>query len=73
MMPQSRNPAAPEIPTVAEELAELLEVPHGELTRALSAADPSPIGRFRERLNEEQLADVEAEAGGLLRALGYLT
>ena len=29
------------------------------------------VGRFRSELDEEQLADVEREAGPLLRELGY--
>jgi hypothetical protein len=29
------------------------------------------VGRWRDELSPEQLADVEAEAGGLLAELGY--
>jgi hypothetical protein len=29
------------------------------------------VGRYRTELSDEQLADIEAEAGELLRELGY--
>ena len=40
------------------------------LRAALAAADPSSIGRWRAALDEDGLADVEREAGALLRELG---
>jgi hypothetical protein len=42
------------------------------LRAALATADPSSIGRWRKALDDEGLADVEREAGPLLRELGYL-
>ena len=39
--------------------------------RALDDFRDSSIGRWRKELTPEQIADVEAEAGGLLRELGY--
>ena len=38
---------------------------------AFAGFRPDSIGRWRTDLNEEQLADVESEAGDLLRELGY--
>jgi hypothetical protein len=58
---------------VASALASELEAPEAELVGALSRAHATSIGRFRTDLSPEQLADVEAEAGGLLRELGYVT
>jgi len=37
----------------------------------LSAAHANSVGRWRQDLTDEQLADVEAEAGDLLAELGY--
>jgi hypothetical protein len=48
-----------------------LDVPPDAVRRALSGAHTASIGRFRQDLRAEQLADVEAEAGALLRELGY--
>ena len=64
-----REPAA-----VAEELAAGLGRPEEaqHFATAFAAAHPRSIGRFRTTLLPEQLADVEAEAGGLLGQLGYL-
>ncbi len=56
---------------VAADLAERLGVDAKDLTARLSAAHGTSVGRFRTELTEEQLADVEAEAGPLLRELGY--
>lgn len=56
---------------VAAELAGLLHVAPEAMARALEGADPSSIGLFRDRLTPDQLADVQAEAGGLLTELGY--
>jgi hypothetical protein len=56
---------------VATELAAALAVDPEPLAGALAAARDSSIGRYRRELTPEQLAEVEVEAGGLLRALGY--
>lgn len=42
------------------------------LAQALSPVHSRSVGRWREVLSAEQLADVEREAGSLLRELGYL-
>jgi hypothetical protein len=55
----------------AAELAEALRAPVRPLAAALGAAHASSIGRFRVELTSEELADVEDEAGPLLRELGY--
>lgn len=39
---------------------------------ALAKAHSDSVGRWRRELSEEQVADVEREAGALLRELGYL-
>jgi hypothetical protein len=52
-------------------LAGVLDVSREELAAALSGFRPSSIGRWRDELSREQLADVEAEAGDLLASLGY--
>jgi sulfotransferase family protein len=57
---------------VAEELASYLDAPADALVRALGRAHDSSVGRYREDLTSEQLADVLAEAGELLRELGYV-
>jgi sulfotransferase family protein len=56
---------------VAEAIARRLGAPPGPLALALGRAHASSVGRYRSDLTPEQLADVEDEAGGLLRALGY--
>ena len=56
----------------AEELATYLETPVEPLVEALREVHTGSIGRYRSDLDDEQLADVVAEAGGLLRELGYL-
>lgn len=48
-----------------------LEAPAAAVGKALATAHKSSVGRFREELTPEQLADVEREAGPLLRELGY--
>jgi Sulfotransferase family len=55
----------------AAELAELLGVRAEALRRAIAPARPDSVGRYRRDLDAEQLADVEGEAGTLLRELGY--
>jgi hypothetical protein len=64
-----RMTEAPE--EVAAELAEQLAAPGDALAAALWQAHHASVGRFRRDLDEEQLADVLAEAGDLLRELGY--
>ena len=55
----------------ADGLAAFLEAPAEPLAQALRLAHAGSIGRFRRDLTPAQLADVEAEAGGLLAELGY--
>lgn len=57
----------------AETLARFLgyEEAPAALRAALAGADPSSVGRWRAALDAEGLADVEREAGPLLRELGY--
>lgn len=57
---------------VAGLLAPHLEAPGGALAAALEQAHGASVGRYREDLDEAQLADVMAEAGDLLRELGYV-
>ena len=57
---------------VASELAERLGVAAAPLTAALGAAHGASVGRFRRDLTQEQLADVEREAGELLASFGYV-
>jgi hypothetical protein len=56
---------------VGRALAEHLAAPAEPLVEALGHVHADSIGRHRTDLSAEQLADVEAEAGGLLRELGY--
>lgn len=62
---------AAEPAAVAVELSQALAVEADDVVRALGAAHASSVGRWRRDLAPEQLADVEAEAGPLLRELGY--
>jgi hypothetical protein len=55
----------------AREIATHLGVDATELLRRLAAAHDRSIGRFARDLGADQLADVESEAGPLLRELGY--
>ena len=57
--------------TVAEAIGELLGVPAAVVRSTIAGAHAESIGRFRRVLTPEQLADVEREAGDLLRELGY--
>ena len=57
---------------IAAELAAYLGAPEAPLVEALAQAHGASIGRWQEELGEEQLADVLAESGALLRELGYL-
>jgi hypothetical protein len=56
----------------ARKLASYLEASEDELAVALGRAHGGSVGRYRHDLDAGQLADVEAEAGELLRELGYL-
>jgi DNA-binding transcriptional ArsR family regulator len=53
------------------DLARALGVGDAEVVRALADFHAESIGRWRDDLSAEQLADVEAETGSLLRELGY--
>lgn len=57
---------------VAALIAERLEAPPGPLAATLDGAHGASVGRYRRDLTPEQLAEVEDEAGALLRELGYL-
>ncbi len=57
---------------VASELARHLGAPEEPLVSALGRAHAESVGRYRTDLTAEQLADIEDEAGSLLRELGYL-
>jgi hypothetical protein len=52
-------------------LASHLAAPRSELERALGRAHAGSVGRYRNELSPEQLSDFRAEAGELLRELGY--
>jgi Sulfotransferase family len=58
---------------VAATIAGRLKAPRGPLEGALRSAHAASIGRYRRDLTPEQLADVEDEAGPLLRELGYVS
>jgi hypothetical protein len=55
----------------AEQLADALGAPPTAVAAALGQAHVSSVGRYKRDLTSEQLAEVEAEAGDLLRELGY--
>ncbi len=57
---------------VAKQLADRLGSPVEPLASALSGAYGSSVGRYRRELTEEQVREIEAEAGGVLADLGYL-
>lgn len=57
---------------VAAELAARLDAPAEPLAAALRGAHAGSVGRHRVDLTAEQLADVTAEAGETLGALGYV-
>jgi Sulfotransferase family len=62
-----------EDPTAAAaQLSSYLDAPGDALAEALTRAHGSSVGRFRVDLDDEQLGEVVAEAGDLLRELGYL-
>lgn len=56
---------------VAARLAAALGHPADELQSVLSAAHDESVGRHRTELTADELADIELEAGSLLRKLGY--
>lgn len=53
-------------------LAPVLAVGTDELSDAFGAAHTGSVGRWQRDLTDDQLADVEAEAGPLLAELGYV-
>lgn len=55
----------------AAELGRFLDAPAEPLAAALAEAHRESVGRFRRDLSAAQLAEVEDEAGELLRELGY--
>jgi hypothetical protein len=55
-----------ELPQAGERLAAHLALDAAPLAAALAAAHTESVGRWRRDLTEEQVADVEAEAGALL-------
>ena len=55
----------------ADRLAAALGSAAAPLRRAFELAHDTSVGRWRQDLTAEQLADVEAEAGDLLAELGY--
>jgi hypothetical protein len=57
---------------VAAELADFLDVSAEPLVEALAAAHDLSVGRYRQELEPAQIREIEAEAGALLRRLGYL-
>jgi hypothetical protein len=57
--------------SVADRLSEFLDANATSAHRALDHFRGASIGRWKNELTPEQLADVEAEAGPLLRELGY--
>jgi len=58
---------------VARTLAQRLDTPPGPLAAALRNVHASSVGRYERDLDAGQLTDVEAEAGELLRELGYVS
>ena len=56
---------------VARDVSSFLQSDAEPLGRAFQAAHGRSVGRWRHELDEAQLADVEREAGALLRELGY--
>jgi hypothetical protein len=56
---------------VAARLAGRLETEQGALAETLGTMHGRSVGRWRRDLTAEQVADVEREAGALLRELGY--
>jgi hypothetical protein len=63
---------ASEPAAVARELAHFLDAPEELLARALARAHGESVGRYVRDLSPEQLGEVVAESGPLLRELAYL-
>jgi hypothetical protein len=59
------------LPASAGAVADHLGLDAAPLAAALAAAHTQSVGRWQRELTDEQVADVEAEAGDLLRELGY--
>ena len=57
----------------AQVVAERLRTDPEPLAGAFAAAHSRSVGRWRDELTEEQLAEVDGQAGRLLRELGYAT
>jgi hypothetical protein len=55
----------------AARIAEYIDADPAPLAQALSAVHADSVARWRRDLTPEQVAEVEAEAGPLLRELGY--
>jgi hypothetical protein len=55
-----------DLPDAGPRLAAHLDLDAAPLAAALTAAHTESVGRWRRDLTEEQVADVEAEAGALL-------
>jgi LPS sulfotransferase NodH len=55
----------------AARIAAHIDADPDALAAGLRAVHSQSVGRWRRDLTEEQVADVEAEAGPLLRELGY--
>lgn len=58
--------------SVSSRLAPVLDAAEHDLAASLGAVHETSVGRYRRDLDEDQLADVSAEAGDLLRELGYV-
>ena len=58
---------------LAATLASRIAAPIELLAAALGRAHAESVGRYAQDLSAEQLADVEVEAGDLLRELGYVS
>jgi len=58
--------------SAAHKLAAHLDAPEDQLAAALARAHGTSVGRYRDDLTADQLGDMLAEAGDLLRELGYL-
>ena len=56
---------------VAARIAGHVDADPSALAKGLHAVHSQSVGRWRRDLTEQQVADVEAEAGALLRELGY--
>lgn len=56
----------------ADRLAAALDTEPAPLRTAFARAHDTSVGRWRRDLTAEHIADVEAEAGGLLAELGYV-